>query len=162
MRKNNSSTQLVICAVLLLTLAGCGGDSDSDNTNPNEPDDNDEVAVDAGADQSIEGRQEVTVSATVDNASDVDWQWVFAQQPAASALSDSDITNADQAQARFTPDAAGSYRLQVEAQAGGVTVTDTLDVQARISVDAGDDQSLEGQQEVDLQADTELKANTSY
>ncbi len=93
----------------------------------------------------------------------VAYQWTLAEKNRTRCtLFDAMISRTSQAEPAFTPYAAVSYRLRVQAKADGETAPDTLDVQARITVATGDDKRVEDQQKVDLKAQTDLKADRSY
>ena len=77
-------------------------------------------------------------SGTVDpDGDDLRWRWSFASLPASSQLSSVDIEDRSSAIARFTPDAAGLYRLRLRVSDGGATDSVTL------SVDVPVDRSLD-------------------
>jgi len=58
------------------------------------------------------------------------YMWTFKQVPDESALQDGDIGNANQAQARFEPDVAGTYELTLQVSDGQDTDVDETTITA--------------------------------
>ncbi|MGH3997722.1 MAG: Ig-like domain-containing protein, partial [Pseudonocardiaceae bacterium] len=104
--------------------------------------------ADAGLDQNSDVLTLVTLNGSgtdPDNGPNpIIFQWTFAQVPLGSTLTDADITNATNAQASFTPDVTGLYRLTLTVSDGDLSDTDDVDInvtQANVlpNADAGAD-----------------------
>ncbi|MGH8225779.1 MAG: PKD domain-containing protein [Gammaproteobacteria bacterium] len=80
------------------------------------------VGVTAGADQTVFGNQPVTLHA-ITNAINPAYRWSFVSKPHDSKAA---IGGADSADAGFTPDASGIYKLQVGVGNGAANDTVTI------------------------------------
>ena len=81
------------------------------------------------------------------------FQWTFRSVPAASALTDSDLVDADTATPSFAPDAAGAFVIELRADDGMAADTDTVTVvavtaDAPPNADAGPDVATQSGQQV--------------
>jgi hypothetical protein len=106
----------------------------------------------AGDDQTVYVGDEVRLDGRASDDPDagpqpLTYQWRFAAVPAASTLQDTDLVDAEQAQASFVPDVAGVYVLRLTVFDG--EARDTADVTITASVPnvpptahAGDDQTV--------------------
>ena len=113
-------------------------------TPPNEP-----PTANAGPDQpAVVALTLVTLDGSASNDPDsgpspLTFQWTFAEKPTGSLLTD--ITNATSAQASFTPDLSGLYRLTLTVSDGHLSASDEVDINAnmRPNANAGPDQTAE-------------------
>jgi uncharacterized repeat protein (TIGR01451 family) len=83
----------------------------------------------AGADQNVLPATQVILDGTASHDPDegpgpLTYMWTFKQVPEESALQDGDIGNANQAQARFEPDVAGTFVLMLQVLDGQDTDVD--------------------------------------
>ncbi|MDN5865437.1 MAG: hypothetical protein L0I62_09555 [Gammaproteobacteria bacterium] len=140
---------------LAAALAACNG-----NPSPG-------GGIDAGPDQVVTGRSSVTLSAVAGtilqgfSSGNREFHWRFASTPARSALTNADIQGADSAVARFTPDVAGVYVVQLTARTEQGAVEDTVEVTSRPTVEAGPDRTVYGNEPITLQARSNV-ADPSY
>jgi hypothetical protein len=85
----------------------------------------------AGPDQNVAFSKEVTLNGTASNDPDsgpnaLAHAWRFVYLPAGSALSNASLAEADKAIARFTPDKAGSYVVQLAVNDGDASDFDNV------------------------------------
>ena len=85
----------------------------------------------AGPDQNVAFSKEVTLNGTASNDPDsgpnaLAHAWRFVYLPAGSALSNASLADADKATARFTPDKAGSYVVQLAVNDGDASDFDQV------------------------------------
>ncbi|MGH8580899.1 MAG: Ig-like domain-containing protein [Gammaproteobacteria bacterium] len=117
---------------LELTVTDPGALSDTDTVIITAATPNVAPNADAGLDQNADVLTLVTLNGSgtdPDNGPDpITFQWTFAQVPLGSTLTDADITNATNAQASFTPDVTGLYRLTVTVSDGDLSDTDDVDI----------------------------------
>lgn len=121
--KNVFSMQaiLVLGTFLLLVLSGCGGGGgadEGDNSNPQPT--NTAPVADAGADQTVSLGATVTLNGS--NSSDADgdtlsYAWQFTARPNGSNAT---LSGATTVEATFTPDIAGTYRVELVVNDGTV------------------------------------------
>ncbi len=133
---------------LELTVADPGALSDTDTVVITAATPNVAPNADAGPDQNAEVLTLVTLNGSgsdPDNGPNpLTFQWVFAQVPGGSLLTNGDIANATSAQASFTPDVIGLYRLTLTVSDGDLSDSDDVDINVTVpnvppNADAGSD-----------------------
>jgi hypothetical protein len=86
---------------------------------------------DAGTNQSLPSGSTVSLDGTASSDPDGDalnYQWTFARLPTASSLTDADISGSSTDFASFTPDANGTYRVQLVVDDGVLSATDRTSI----------------------------------
>lgn len=143
-------TPIALAGLLALTMAlgACGRSPSHD------------LHLSAGPDQVVAAHTQVTLVAS-SNADSQRYRWAFKSKPDASQLSEADIAGADSATARFTPDVAGVYQLQVTLDTDHGGATDTVRITSRIGVSAGANRTTQGNARVELHA-TSNAAHPAY
>jgi hypothetical protein len=136
-RSERRTSAGAIALVWLLTACGGGGQSSSvgpgtGGPKPTDPGGNDELAVSAGSDRTVNTGMDVTLTATA-SVEDVTFKWTVISQPSGSIVS---IGGANTSRMQFTPFVDGTYRFRI-------TVDDQLSDQAHdeisvVSITAGD------------------------
>ena len=126
--------------------------------------DNDQVTIsaslpnvgpnaDAGEDQNVEVDELVTLDGSGSDDPDsgpgpLTYLWTFLSVPPESTLTDGDITNPTSVDPTFTPDAEGTFEVNLEVSDSDLTDDDQVNIIAAFpnvapNADAGDDREVE-------------------
>ena len=108
--------------------------------------------ADAGVDQAVLAGTSVTLNGSGSNDPDsgpqpLTFSWTFVQVPTGSARTNTDITGANQSQASFIPDVAGTYMIRLAVSDGPSGDVDEAMIEVRVQnvppiANAGADQTL--------------------